>query len=276
MVVGETSISHVEGDIGRLSYRGVPIDQVVEMDYLSAAYLVLFGDEPNEDELSTFEIYMLHHGELTEHERRFIDSLPKGVHPMEALQAMIPLLCRNEQAFADESIEATTGLQIIAKYPALIAAIRSSVTGASLPNVESSSDYLERFLLAMTGEIPSQRNLAVFKTVQLLQMDHSFNAGTFASRVIGSTLAPVPAVLSGAVGALSGVLHGGADEAALTAAREVGRPEAAAAYVDQILANKGRLMGMGHREYRIVDPRSQILKPMAEELCRGSRFENEF
>ncbi|MBT4161856.1 MAG: citrate/2-methylcitrate synthase, partial [Gammaproteobacteria bacterium] len=112
--------------------------------------------------------------------------------------------------------------------------------------------------------------------VQLLQIDHSFNAGTFASRVIGSTMAPVTAVLSGAVGALSGVLHGGADEAALSVAREVGSPENAEAYVDRLLSEKGRLMGMGHREYRTVDPRSLVLKPLARELCLGSDLENEF
>jgi citrate synthase len=112
--------------------------------------------------------------------------------------------------------------------------------------------------------------------LQILQLEHSFNAGTFTCRVTASTLAPVESALSSAVGALYGKLHGGADEAALNEAIKVGDPSRAKAYVQDLLANKGRLMGMGHREYKKLDPRAALLKPMAQVLCAGTQYENVF
>lgn len=277
VVAGETSISNVEGDIGRLSYRGYVIEDIVNMDYLEVAYLVLFGDLPEEAELSAFAAYMNEHGRLANSDLAVLATVSGDLHPMKILQAMIPLLRLDDSVFADCNLETSQGLQIIAKLPHLIAEIKRKVEpDASVGEFDASEPYLTRYLSMMTGAKPSNKALEVFKTVQLLQMDHSFNAGTFASRVISSTLAPIPAVLSGAVGALSGVLHGGADEAALRAALEVGHPDNAGAYVDDILANKGRLMGMGHREYRTVDPRAVILKPLAEELSRGTQFQTVF
>ncbi len=196
---------------------------------------------------------------------------------MMALQAMIPLLTLDDSPFGDHGPEVAAGLQIIARYPALLAAIRAQRSSLANPEqYDPDADYLDRFLLMFTGRLPAQRHCEIFRVVQQLQMEHSFNAGTFTSRVVGSTLASVPAVLSGAVGALSGRLHGGADEAALRVAREIGSPAAAAAYIDRLLAEKGRLMGMGHREYKTVDPRSLILKPLAAELCMNSPLENDY
>ena len=277
VVVGETAISHVEGEVGRLSYRGYVISQIVEMEYLEAAYLVLFGESPSSSKIEAFEGYLTRHGRLSNVELKLLRSIPATVHPMSALQATIPLLSFDREPFGGLDEAYLAGLQVIAKMPSVIAAIRASRSTLADPvRYDADLDYLARFMLMFTGESPKPRDLAIFKATQLLQMDHSFNAGTFASRVIGSTMASVPAVLSGAVGALSGVLHGGADEAALKVAREVGAPGKAEQYVDELLARKGRLMGMGHREYRTVDPRSLILKPLAAELCVGSPLENDY
>jgi citrate synthase len=109
---------------------------------------------------------------------------------------------------------------------------------------------------------------------QILQMEHSFNAGTFAGRVCASTLAPIQSSISASIGTLFGRLHGGADQAALEMAMEIGSPERAESYVQHCLANKIKIMGMGHREYRTVDPRARILKPMAQELCQDEESRN--
>jgi len=277
VVVGETAISHVEGDIGRLSYRGRVIEDIVSMGYLEVAYLLLFGHEPGAEELAGFSEYLTRHGRLSRPELRLLEQMPASVHPMMALQAMIPLLTLDDSPFGNHGPEVAAGLQIIARYPALLAAIRARSSSLAEPDrYDPDADYLDRFLLMFNGHLPAVRHREIFKVVQQLQMEHSFNAGTFTSRVVGSTLASVPAVLSGAVGALSGRLHGGADEAALRVAREVGSPAAAESYVDRLLAEKGRLMGMGHREYRTVDPRSLILKPLAAELCLNSPLENDY
>ena len=109
---------------------------------------------------------------------------------------------------------------------------------------------------------------------QILQMEHSFNCGTFAGRVCASSLAPIQSCISASIGTLFGKLHGGADQAALEMAMEIGSPEKAEAYVKDCLANKEKIMGMGHREYRTVDPRAKILKPMAVELCQDDESKN--
>lgn len=277
VVVGETSISHVEGDIGRLSYRGRVIEDVVDMPYLEAMYLVLFGETPGEDELQLFQEYLFRFGRLSDAETRLIASMPTSVHPMQALQSVISVVSLSDVRFRGRDMDASHGLQILAKYPSVIAALHAfRGGGANIERFSESPDYLERFLIMFTDQKPTPDQLETYRIVQLLQLDHSFNAGTFASRVISSTLASVPAVLAGAAGALSGVLHGGADQAALHTAREVGAPELAQAYVDELLASKGRLMGMGHREYRTVDPRAAILKPLARDLCAGTALENDF
>ncbi len=163
---------------------------------------------------------------------------------------------------------------VIAKMPALIATLHQLELGHDAPHFDTSRAYLANFLTMFTGEVPSQDAVKVFKTVQILQMEHSLNSGTFAARVVGSTLAPVEAVFSAGIGALSGKLHGGADEAALRDAYNVGSPEAADAWVKDLLARGDKFMGMGHREYRVLDPRAAILKPIAEKLCAGTDSEN--
>jgi citrate synthase len=277
VVVGETSISNVEGEIGRLSYRGRVIEDVVHLPYTEAMCLVLFGEVPGEDGLELLEEYLYRFGRLSEAEVNLIASMPATVHPMQALQSVLSVVSLEDVRFRDRNMDTSHGLQILAKYPSIIAALHASRGGgANTGRFSESSDYLERFLMMFTDKKPTIDELEAYRIVQLLQLDHSFNAGTFASRVISSTLASVPAVLAGAAGALSGVLHGGADQAALLSAREVGRPGLAQHYVDELLASKGRLMGMGHREYRTVDPRARILKPLARDLCVGSALENDF
>jgi citrate synthase len=118
------------------------------------------------------------------------------------------------------------------------------------------------------GTAPTPEQVRMLNAAQILQMEHSFNCGTFAGRVCASTLAPIQSSISASIGTLFGRLHGGADQAALEMAMAIGSPDKAEAYVRKCLANKEKIMGMGHREYRTVDPRAKILKPMAVELCQ--------
>ena len=265
------------GNIGRLTYRGYPIEELVQQDYLAVMWLVIFGELPGAAEQAQLADYLAENGALGESEAGLLAALPDDLHPMRMLQAMIPLLGSGDApGFGDLTVEAAPGLGIIAKIPALIATFRQAKQGRPLPAFNADAGYLENFLTMFTGETPPATHVEALKVTQILQMEHSYNAGTFTSLVAGSTLAPVDSVISAAVGALFGVLHGGADEAALNDAKRVGSPAAAAAYIEDLLARKGKLMGMGHREYRKVDPRALILKPMAADLCRNTPFENDF
>ena len=118
------------------------------------------------------------------------------------------------------------------------------------------------------GKAPTDEQRRMLDAAQILQMEHSFNAGTFAGRVCASTLAPIQSCISASIGTLFGKLHGGADQAALEMAMAIGSSDAAANYVADALARGEKIMGMGHREYRTVDPRAKLLKPMAVTLCR--------
>ena len=272
VVVDATAISNVEGDIGRLTYRGYAIEELVEQDYISVAWLVLFGEFPSTPQRNELNDFLLTHAHLTHRELKILTTLGRELHSMQMLQAMIPLLEPGVVQFAGLDAEAARGLAIIARIPEIIAAWYCLQNDRKFVPDES-PDYLQRFLSMFTGERPGAEALHILKVVQILQMEHSFNAGTFATMCVSSTLAPVESVLSAGVGALAGKLHGGADEAALEDARRVGSPESAAGFIRQLLAEKGKLMGMGHREYRVVDPRAVILKPLAERASRDTEQE---
>ncbi|MFN3238430.1 MAG: citrate/2-methylcitrate synthase [Pseudomonadales bacterium] len=276
VIAGETSISHVEGDIGRLSYRGVDINELIQWPYLDVLALVLTGKRKLDSEVAA----ILKQGALSTRERACLAAIGTGHHPMRMLQAMLPLLDSraSESALTEKTSEEAIarGAAILAKMPTLIATYHAQQLGKPDPEYHSDEDYLANYLRMFTGEVPNEEALNVFRTVQILQLEHSYNAGTFTALVAASTLAPVDSVMSAGVGALFGTLHGGADEAALRDAKSVGTPDKAAEFVEQLLARKGKLMGMGHREYRLVDPRAKILKPLAKSLCAGTEHENTY
>ena len=280
VVVGETAISNVDGLGGNLSYRGVDIAELVNMPVMQVVALLLFGAHEAEsasprnsmseceDELTAFTA---EHRQLNADELKILQALPLDLHPMLVLQGMIPLLkipYRSQpenSVFADEVVQ--QGLGIAAKIPSIIAARHRLVMGKSIVPSGDSLSLHENFLLMFHGKVPSREQVSILDAVQILQMEHSFNAGTFAGRVCASTLAPIQSSISASIGTLFGVLHGGADQAALEMAQKIGSPEKAAAYVAESLKSKTKIMGMGHREYKVVDPRAKILKPMALELC---------
>ncbi|MDC0996141.1 citrate/2-methylcitrate synthase [Pseudomonadales bacterium] len=274
VVVDETKLSNVEGEIGRLTYRGYPIEALVSQDYVTVMWLVLFGDLPSDGQRLSLETYLSLHGSLCESDVNLLRSLQSTLHPMAMLQGMIPLLQMSDVNFSSLDSDASRGLQIVAKIPTLIAYYHRIQEGLSLIEFRPEMSYLESFLMMFNGQAAEEQSIEVLKVAQILQLEHSFNAGTFASKCVSSTLASINAVMAAGVGALSGELHGGADEAAVMAAREAASPENAKAFVSKLLARKGKLMGMGHREYKVVDPRALILKPMAESLCKGTPAEN--
>ena len=268
IVAGETAVSHVEGELGRLSYRGIDIRELVKRDYVDVAALVLFGDEARAHEISA----QFSRGALSQREKNCLAAIGADKHPMRMLQAMVPLLDEPTEGPGLDA-EVKHGLNIIGKLPTLVATYRQQQLAHADPIFDPSADVLENYLTMFTGVKPTAKALSVFRTVQILQLEHSYNAGTFTGLVAASTLAPVDSVISAAIGALFGKLHGGADEAALNDAKSVGSPAAAAEFIDTLLANKGKLMGMGHREYRRLDPRAAILKPLAAALCAGTEQE---
>lgn len=274
VVVGETAISDVQGDNGVLSYRGMDINDLIGVPFLHVAWLVVFGDWPNEQEKSNLKSFMFSHARLSHAEQDLLGQISRDLHPMLMLQGIIPLLQMPEEDTLGKGLDAEQGLFIAAKISGLIAGHNRLSQNKVILHPIAGKLRHQNFLTMFHGKAPSAEQVRMLDAAQILQMEHSFNAGTFAGRVCASTLAPIQSSISASIGTLFGKLHGGADQAALEMAMEIGAPENAEAYVKDCLANKVKIMGMGHREYRTVDPRAKVLKPMAVELCQDDDSKN--
>lgn len=277
LYVDTTGISNIDGAKGLLSYRGVEIEKLAHKDFGSVCFFVLFGRSPSATELQELDDFLFRHSELSESEVQTLESLPKDLHPMQVLQGMIPLI--NNKVKMSSSIyseEACEGLVIAAKLPSLIAGYHRLSLGKEVLRPKKGLGMNGNFLYLFSGKLPHDKEVKTLDTVQILQMEHGFNASTYSARVTASTLAPVQVALSAAVGTLYGKLHGGADQLALEMAMEIGELDHVPSYVEHKLANKEKIMGMGHRVYQVVDPRAKVLKPMAKELCMGTPFEKNY
>lgn len=274
IVVGDTAISDVQGERGLLSYRGHDINALVDVPFLHVVWMVLFGDWPEKQQMSRLKTFLCRHTRLSHDEIELLRRVPRDLHPMLMLQGLVPLLILPDEQAMDMERNAERGLFLAAKMTALIAAhyrlSQSKVVLAPTPG----RLFHENFLTMFHGRAPTAEQVRMLNAAQILQMEHSFNCGTFAGRVCASTLAPIQSSISASIGTLFGKLHGGADQAALEMAMEIGSPDKAEAYVRDCLARKEKIMGMGHREYRTVDPRAKILKPMAVELCQEGDSRN--
>ncbi len=274
IIVGETAISDVQGDIGLLSYRGIEISDLVGVPFLHVVWMVLFGEWPNEQQKSRLKAFMCRHTRLSHAEINLLQQVSRDLHPMLMLQGLVPLLTLPTEETLDVGQDAEHGLFLAAKISALVAAHHRLAQSKVILQPVPGQLFHENFLTMFHGTAPTQEQRRMLDAAQILQMEHSFNCGTFAGRVCASSLAPIQSCISASIGTLFGRLHGGADQAALEMAMEIGSPDKAAAYVKDCLANKEKIMGMGHREYRTVDPRARILKPMAVELCQDEESKN--
>ncbi len=258
VIVDSTSISLVDGERGMLSYRGRSIDDLVGLSCGEAAQLVVDGTEGTElaEELHS-------DADLSQRELELVLSLPPDTHPMHVLQGLTPLLDRTS-AFASRG-EAAQGFAVAAKLPSLLAAFHRRAAPAPALSTDPALRFFEQF--GMPDSAIARR---AYSVTQILQLEHSFNASTFVARATASTLAPVENALSAAFGTLHGRLHGGADQAALETADAVGTPAKARDFVDECLATGTKVMGMGHREYKVLDPRAWHLKTLARQLTCGT------
>jgi citrate synthase len=273
VVVGDTAISDVKGQEGALSYRGIDIGELAEKPFFDVVWMVLFGAWPNASEEQQLSKFMTVNSRLSSGEQGLLQQIPRDLHPMLMLQGVIPLLTLPNDSTMNMALDAERGLTLAAKISGLIAGHFSLSQNKEILDPLVGVPFHESFLTRFNGEAPSEDQVRMLDTAQILQMEHSFNCGTFAGRICASSLAPIQACISASIGALFGKLHGGADQAALEMAAQIGSPEQAASYVQNALASKEKIMGMGHREYRTIDPRAQILKPMAQQVCRDGESE---
>lgn len=275
VIVGQTVLSNVEGEIGRLTYRGEPIEKLVERDFAAVVAWLMTGEWLSSDACNELDQWLAGEAELGAIETRVLEQLARDTHPMTVLQALMPLHSDQPHqpapAWLDEHW--VSGLVLAARLNAAVRVWHNLGTEGTVFALPAGLGFLEKLLYGINRSAPSPEALQALNTTQILQLDHSYNAGTFAGRVVASTQARLAASLAGSLGALSGPLHGGADEAAVMMALEIGSADKADAWVRDAMDKKIKIMGMGHREYKALDPRAAILKPMARKFCAGTEWE---
>ncbi len=269
VVADETAVSQVQGEVGQLIYRGIPIQQLAyRSSFEEMSAFLLRGTLPRLDELILISVAFQGSRELPFEVREVIDNAPKASHSMAVLQSAIATLSTHLHpipiARSDEND--MQAVELISKLSTCVA--RISRVRRGLKPVEPRSDltHAENFLYMMRGELPDAGDVRVFETALILHMDHDFNASTFAGRTIASTEAGLCSSVAGAIGALSGPLHGGANERVMEMVEKVGSVDAASDWVKSTLAAKGKVPGFGHRVYRTSDPRAEIIRDALERL----------
>jgi len=271
VVADATSVSQVQGEVGRLIYRGIPIEEIAEKStFEEMTHFLLRGKLPNKAELEKVTADLKAARTLPKHVETVIDSAPKTAHPMMVLQAAMAALAFDQGPvkLADVEGNVNTAVRLTGQLATVVARTSRNRRGLSPIAPKQDLSHAENFLYMITGEAPRKELARMFDVALMLHMDHDFNASTFAARVIASTEANLVSSVSGAVGALAGPLHGGANEKVLAMADSIGSPEKAKAWVENALSTKSKVMGFGHRVYRTMDPRAKVLRAMLEDLVK--------
>ncbi|WP_148686683.1 citrate/2-methylcitrate synthase [Candidatus Nitrosocosmicus hydrocola] len=269
--VADTKISSIDGENGKLIYRGYDIlDLANHSTYEETAYLLLFGDLPLTQQLDEFN------AKLTE-SRRIPDSIlknmknkPATAHPMDVLQSSILELADYDINRADDGKTANIerAISLIAKIPTIVAAWDRIRNKLEPVDPLSDNSHAHNFLYMLRGEHPKHEVSKIFDISLILHAEHSFNASTFAAREIASTRASIYASIGGAVGALSGELHGGANIQVMKMLLEIDDIANVEDWVAKRIEEGKRVMGMGHAVYRTTDPRSEVLSTLSRAISK--------
>jgi citrate synthase len=264
-----SKVSYLDGQKGLLAYRGVPIDTLAKQStFVETAYLLVFGDLPTRPMLDRFNADLIAHRQIKFRITDLMKCLPETGHPMDALQAAVAALGMFYPAknVRDPEVQYSSAVRLLAKLPTIVAAYSRMRRGDNPIPPQDDLDHASNFLYMLTGKVPDPLIARVLDVCMILHAEHTMNASTFSGLVTASTLADAYTVVSSAIGTLMGPLHGGANEEVLLMLREIGKPENARSYVERQLASGGKVMGLGHREYKVKDPRAVILQSLAKEL----------
>jgi citrate synthase len=269
--VADTKICSIDGDNGKLIYRGYDIlDLVNHSTFEETAYLLLFGDLPNSQELEDFKHRLTEARSLPGPLLKTLYNRPKRADPMDVIQSAITELPDYDLNMEEDSKTANIrrAIILIGKIPTIIAAWDRIRHSQDVVEPSEEGSHAENFLLLLRGEQPTKEEAKMFDISLILHAEHSFNASTFAAREIASTRAHMYASIAGAVGALSGELHGGANVQVMKMLLEIGEAGNAKNWVRKRLNEGGRIMGMGHAVYRTTDPRAEVLRTLSRIISK--------
>jgi 2-methylcitrate synthase/citrate synthase II len=262
VVADVTAVSRVNPDSNSLLYRGYPVQELAaQKSFEEVAYLLWHGELPTDRELAEFEVGERSLRRLDHTVRRVIDEIPTSAHPMDVVRTAVSVLGASDLSTPDPSVEANLAksLRLFAQLPAIVSYDQRRRRGLDLVEPRDDLGYSANFLHMAFGDVPELAVVDAFDVSMIMYAEHSFNASTFTARVITSTLSDLYSAVTGAVGALKGPLHGGANEAVMQIFTEIGLGEGAgeraAGWLDDTLAHKRKVMGFGHRVYKHGDSR---------------------
>ncbi len=265
----ESSISFVDGQKGLLEYRGIRIEELAEKSsFLETAYLLIWGQLPTKEELKSFEEEVRMHRRIKYRIRDMMKSFPESGHPMDALQASAAALglFYSRRDLHNPVYIRDAVVRLLATIPTMVAAFQLMRKGNDPVRPNDDLDYSGNFLYMLNEKEPDPLAARIFDVCLVLHAEHTMNASTFSARVTASTLTDPYAVVASAVGTLGGPLHGGANEEVIQMLEEIGSIEKVRPYIENCIQRKAKIMGFGHRVYKVKDPRATILQDLAQQL----------
>jgi len=271
--IADTRISKIEGDKGKLIYRGYDIfDLVKNSNFEETAYLLLYDSLPNKHQLNEFNAKLIDARQIPKQMQKNIGNWRKDADPMDMLQAFVAALAGYyDEEFSTKEASYDRAINLIAKVPTIIASWQRIRNGLEIVDPDPSLSHAANFLYMMSGEKPVPEVEKVFDVCLILHADHTFNASTFTARQVASTRAHMYSASSAAIGALSGELHGGANTEVMKMLLEMEKIEKVEPWIKEKMSKGERIMGMGHAVYKTYDPRAQVLKELSRKLAEQTK-----
>lgn len=274
VVVDTTSISQVTPDTSSLIYRGYPVQELAEhCSFEEVAYLIWNGELPSRSQLDAFAKEERSHRALTPTLQDVMKQFPRDAHPMDVVRSGVSFLGMEDPTSSQISreVQAQQAMKLLAKTPTIVAAGQRLRKGQAPIAPHPGLGFSANFFHMCFGNVPADEVVKAFDVSMILYAEHSFNASTFTARVIASTLADMYSAVTGAIGALKGPLHGGANEAVMHMLQEIGEPSKAKAWIEDALKNKKKIMGFGHRVYKKGDSRAPTMQKYGLKMAEYKR-----
>jgi len=267
--VADTKISAIDGEKGKLIYRGYDIiDLAKKSNYEETAYLLLHDELPSKEQLADFKFRLNEARLIPKRMQINMGNWRKDADPMDMLQAFVAALAGYyDEEFSTKEASYEKAINLIAKVPTIIASWHRIRDGLEVVDPDPNLDHAANFLYMMFGEKPDAEVEKIFDICLILHADHSFNASTFVARQVASTRAHMYSAVSAAIGALSGELHGGANTEVMKMLLDIGTIDNVVPWIKEKMSRGERVMGMGHAVYKTFDPRAQVLKELSRRLA---------
>ncbi len=270
VAAADSSIAKIDGEKGELRYRGYLIaDLAKHSDYVETTYLLFYGELPTKAQYQELEKKLVAARAVPLEVMGVLRQIAPGMAPMDALRTAVSALCLEDVPgqVSDRDANLQRGIHLVARFPTIVAAYDRLRCGKEPLAPRDNLGHAANFLYMLTGEEPRPEVARMFDVCLVLHAEHGFNASTFAGRVTAATLSDIYSAVTSAIGALKGPLHGGANTAVMNTLLAIGNEEGVQPYLESALARGEKIMGFGHRVYKVVDPRAIVLREFSERMA---------